>query len=198
MGNVSCPVSPIGSPLLNSRSPQHVSGRMTPSPISSPKTTSGSSTPLTGGSGAFPFNQPKQVPYFHEGFTCMSTSASELYASGSTYHETRLDFLQGMQQGSPIYREQSSETDILSPQFERRSNGNIQESYDRQPILADRVPHQILWDPVKLKPSLELKSASPILGRTNGTWFLRAGNMIQVSVWIFHYFIGCLIYRLHI
>ena len=31
--NFSSPVSPIGSPLLHSRSPQHMSGRMSPSPI---------------------------------------------------------------------------------------------------------------------------------------------------------------------
>ncbi|KAJ9706567.1 hypothetical protein PVL29_001843 [Vitis rotundifolia] len=31
--NLSSPVSPIGSPLLHSRSPQHMSGRMSPSPI---------------------------------------------------------------------------------------------------------------------------------------------------------------------
>ncbi|KAF3448581.1 hypothetical protein FNV43_RR09294 [Rhamnella rubrinervis] len=48
--NISCPVSPIGSPLIHSRSPQHMSGRMSPSPISSPLASSGSSTPLTGGS----------------------------------------------------------------------------------------------------------------------------------------------------
>ncbi|EPS60184.1 hypothetical protein M569_14620, partial [Genlisea aurea] len=43
--NISCPVSPVGSPLLHPRSP---------SPISSPQTTSGSSTPLTGCVGAIP------------------------------------------------------------------------------------------------------------------------------------------------
>ncbi|CAN1180658.1 Mitogen-activated protein kinase kinase kinase YODA [Linum perenne] len=55
--NISCPVSPIGSPLLHSRSPHHLNGRTSPSPISSPRTTSGSSTPLT---GAIPFNLMKQ------------------------------------------------------------------------------------------------------------------------------------------
>ncbi|KAL3650507.1 hypothetical protein CASFOL_006910 [Castilleja foliolosa] len=45
--NISCPVSPVGSPLLHPRSPQqYLSGRMSPLPISSPRTTSGSSTPL--------------------------------------------------------------------------------------------------------------------------------------------------------
>lgn len=167
--NISCPVSPIGSPLLNSRSPQHVSGRMSPSPISSPKTTSGSSTPLTGGNGAVPFNQQKQLPCLHEGFTCMPRSVTDIYANGSTYHDPRLDFHQGMQQSPPVFREQPSEANILSLQFGRRPQGDIQEPYDRQSILADRVPHQILRDHVKLKPSLDLSPGSPILSRTNGT-----------------------------
>lgn len=168
MRNVSCPLSPIGSSLLNSRSPQHVTGRMSPSPISSPKTPSGSSTPLTGGDGAVPFIRPKQMPCFYEGFACMPRSAVDLYVSGSTYPEARLDFLQGMQQGSPFCREQSSESDTLSPQFGRRTNSDLQESYDRQPMLVDHVPRQTLQDPVKFKPSLDLRPAAPILGRTNG------------------------------
>jgi len=167
MRNVSCPVSPIGSPLLNSRSPQHVNGRMSPSPISSPKTTSGSSTPLTGGNGAIPLNQPKQLPCLNEGFICMPRSASDLYSNGSTYHDTRLDFLQGIQQGLPVLREQSLESNILGVQFGRRAHGDIQEPYDRS-ILADRVPHQIMRDQVKLKPSFGLSPSSPILGHANG------------------------------
>ncbi|XP_051122744.1 mitogen-activated protein kinase kinase kinase YODA-like [Andrographis paniculata] len=65
--NISCPVSPIGSPLLHPRSPQNVSGRMTPSPISSPRTTSGSSTPLTNGIGA-PTSFHLQSMSLHDGF----------------------------------------------------------------------------------------------------------------------------------
>ncbi|KAK9063192.1 hypothetical protein SSX86_017062 [Deinandra increscens subsp. villosa] len=56
--NISCPVSPIGSPLLHSRSPQHLNGRMSPSPICSPRTTSGTSTPLTNINGS-------KIPYHH-------------------------------------------------------------------------------------------------------------------------------------
>ncbi|RLM73112.1 mitogen-activated protein kinase kinase kinase YODA-like [Panicum miliaceum] len=63
--NISCPVSPCGSPLLKSRSPQHTSGRMSPSPISSPRTTSGTSTPLSGGNGAIPFNHLRLSPSEH-------------------------------------------------------------------------------------------------------------------------------------
>lgn len=65
--NISCPVSPIGSPLLHSRSPQHLNGRMSPSPISSPRTTSGASTPPTNGGGhKIPFHHVNQSVYLHE------------------------------------------------------------------------------------------------------------------------------------
>ncbi|KAE8682330.1 hypothetical protein F3Y22_tig00111254pilonHSYRG00025 [Hibiscus syriacus] len=75
--NASCPVPPIGSPLLHSRSPQHLNGRMSPSPISSPRTTSGSSTPLTGGIGAIPFGHLKQSAYLQEGFVSMPKPSNE-------------------------------------------------------------------------------------------------------------------------
>jgi len=93
---------------------------------------------------------------------------ADVYANGSTYHDPRLDLLQGIQQGSPVFREQSSESDILSLQFGTRVYGDLQEPYDR-PTLADRVPHQIARDQVKLKPSLDLSPSCPILGRANGT-----------------------------
>ncbi|XP_020250909.1 mitogen-activated protein kinase kinase kinase YODA-like isoform X2 [Asparagus officinalis] len=118
------------------------SGRMSPSPISSPKTTSGSSTPLTGGNGALPFNQRNQLPYLHEGFVCMPRCASDLYITGSTHHDPRLDFIQGIQQVSPISKEKSSETDILSLQFGRSAH----------------------MDHVKVKPSLDLCPGSPNIG----------------------------------
>ncbi|XP_058076079.1 mitogen-activated protein kinase kinase kinase YODA-like isoform X3 [Magnolia sinica] len=49
-----CPISPIGSPLLLPRSPQHMNGKMSSSSISSPRTTSGLLTPLS--NGAVPFH----------------------------------------------------------------------------------------------------------------------------------------------
>ncbi|KAI3712542.1 hypothetical protein L1987_71100 [Smallanthus sonchifolius] len=67
MRNVSCPVSPIGSPHLHSRSPQHLNGRMSPSPISSPRTASGTSTPPTNINGSkIPFHHVNQSVYLHE------------------------------------------------------------------------------------------------------------------------------------
>ncbi|XP_026664371.1 mitogen-activated protein kinase kinase kinase YODA-like isoform X2 [Phoenix dactylifera] len=152
MGNISCPVSPIGSPLLNSRSPQHINGRMSPSPISSPRTTSGSSTPLTGGNG-IPFNHPKQSTYLQEGFIGMSRSPNDLYPIGTTYHDPKLDLFMGMQQGSPVLRERmASESDIFSAQFARTGPGNLWDPYERQSVLDYHVPHQIVKDHTKLNP----------------------------------------------
>ncbi|KAK6137380.1 hypothetical protein DH2020_028893 [Rehmannia glutinosa] len=47
--NISCPVSPLGSPhLSHSRSPHRINGRLSPSPISSPRPASDASTPPPG------------------------------------------------------------------------------------------------------------------------------------------------------
>ncbi|XP_039029066.1 mitogen-activated protein kinase kinase kinase YODA-like [Hibiscus syriacus] len=90
--NVSCPVSPIGSPLPHSRSPQYLNGRTSP-PISTPRTTSGSSTPLTGGSGAIPFGYLKQSAYFQEGFGSMPKPSNGLYVGGSSHYNNNPDIL---------------------------------------------------------------------------------------------------------
>ena len=82
--NISCPVSPIGSPLLRPRSPQHMNGRMSPSPISSPRTASGASTPLNGGSGAIPFSN--HLVYIQEGLGNLPKSSNGVYVSGPAHH----------------------------------------------------------------------------------------------------------------
>lgn len=105
--NVSCPVSPIGSPLLHSRSPQHLNGRMSPSPISSPRTTSGSSTPLTCGSGSVPFGYMKQSTYLQEGFGSMPKPSSGLYVNGSSYYDKNPDIFRVLQSGSHTYSDRS-------------------------------------------------------------------------------------------
>ncbi|KAK1266943.1 Mitogen-activated protein kinase kinase kinase YODA [Acorus gramineus] len=165
-----CPVSPIGSPLLNSRSPQHINGRMSPSPISSPRTTSGSSTPLTGCNGSIPFHHSKQSVYVYDGFGSMPRSSNNLYMNGSTYHDPKPDLFRGMQPGSPIFRDMMvSETDILGKPFGGRAvNGESRDLYDGQSMLADRVSQQLLRDHVKLNPTLDLTPGSPKLGRSNG------------------------------
>ncbi|WOL07396.1 hypothetical protein Cni_G16137 [Canna indica] len=167
---ISCPVSPIGSPHLTSRSPHNMSGRMSPSPISSPRATSGASTPLTGGNGAVPFSQLKQGPREHDGFTCSSKSTNDIYSTGTIYHDSKTNFLPGMQQGSPKFLERmTSEADILSIQFGRLRHGNHGILHERQPMLADCMPLHILRDQMKLKPSHNLGLGPSIPNRANAT-----------------------------
>ncbi|KAF5743520.1 hypothetical protein HS088_TW08G00104 [Tripterygium wilfordii] len=163
--NVSCPVSPIGSPLLHARSPQHLNGRMSPSPISSPRTTSGSSTPLTGGNGAIPFNHLKQSCYLQDGIGSMPKPSNGLYGNGP-YHESNPEFFRGMQPGSPIFSDFiPCENDVLGKLIGRPIHG---EPYDGQCVLADRVSRQLLRDHVKMNPSLDLSPKSPLPSRTGG------------------------------
>lgn len=165
--NRSCPVSPIGSPLLHPRSPQHLNGKMSPSPISSPRTTSGASTPLTGGSGAIPFNHLKQPVYLQEGFGNLAKPTSNFYGNGPSYQDTNPDIFRGMQPGgSHIFSELvPSKNDVLGKQLGRPVHG---EPYDGQSVLADRVSRQLLKDQVKMNPSLDLSPLSPLPARTSG------------------------------
>lgn len=163
--NISCPVSPIGSPLLYSRSPPHLNGRMSPSPISSPRTTSGSSTPLTGGNGAIPFIHLKQSINLQEGFGGISNSSNGLYGNGPSYHDSSPDMFRGKQPGSPIFSELvPSENDVMAKQFGRPAHT---EQYNGQSVLADRVSRQLLKDHVKMN-RLDLSPKSPLTSRTNG------------------------------
>ncbi|CAL9030149.1 unnamed protein product [Prunus brigantina] len=158
--NVSCPVSPIGSPLLHSRSPQHFSGRMSPSPISSPRTTSGSSTPLTGGSGAIPFQHLKQpTAYLHEGMGKSQRSQNcSFYTNGSIpYHEPKPDLFRGIPQASHAFLDIiSSDNGAPGDQIGNPVPRDPQELFDVQSILADRVSQQLLRDHIKLNPSMDL------------------------------------------
>ncbi|KAM1029510.1 hypothetical protein ACFX14_042032 [Malus domestica] len=165
--NISCPVSPIGSPLLHSRSPPHLNGRMSPSPISSPHTTSGSSTPLTGGSGAIPFIHMNQSINLQEGFGGISKPSNGLYVNGpSSYHDSCPDMFRGKQPGSHIFSELiPCENDVLGKQFVRHAHA---EQYDGQSVLADRVSRQLLKDHVKMNLKLDLSPNSPLPNRTNG------------------------------
>ncbi|KAK7315084.1 hypothetical protein VNO77_33616 [Canavalia gladiata] len=162
--NISCPVSPIGSPLLRSRSPQHMSGRMSPSPISSPRTASGASTPLNGCSGAIPFSN--HLVYLQEGLGNLPKSANGVYVSGPAHLDSNVDIFRGMQKTSPITSELvPSDNDVLAKQFARPPRN---EPYDVQSVLADRVCRQLLGDHVKVNPSLDLSPNSSLLSRANG------------------------------
>ncbi|XP_014511400.1 mitogen-activated protein kinase kinase kinase YODA [Vigna radiata var. radiata] len=161
--NISCPVSPIGSPLLRPRSPQHMNGRMSPSPISSPRTASGASTPLNGGSGAIPFSN--HLVYIQEGLGNLPKSSNGVYISGPTHHDLNVDIFRGMQQTPHISSELvPGESDVLGKQFARSPRN---EAYDVQSVLADRVCRQLLGDNGKVNPSLDLNPNS-LLSRANG------------------------------
>ncbi|XVE57900.1 hypothetical protein DITRI_Ditri04bG0127500 [Diplodiscus trichospermus] len=169
--NMSCPVSPIGSPLLHPMSPQHLSGRMSPSPISSPHTASGSSTPLTGGSGAIPFHHQKQpITYLHEGIGIIPRPQNSFYGNASNpYQEPKPDLFRGISQASNIFLEMiASDSGASGKQYGRPGHGDHRELYDGQPVLADHVSQQLLRDRVKLKPSLDLNPSSSMLGRNGG------------------------------
>ncbi|XP_070053292.1 mitogen-activated protein kinase kinase kinase YODA-like [Nicotiana tomentosiformis] len=156
--NISCPVSPIGSPLLHPRSPQHLNGRMSPSPISSPITMSGSSTPLSGGTGAIPFHHLNQSVYLQEAAPLPQSP----YMNGPSYWDP--DVLRGTPSGSHAFRElASSQNDALGKQFGRPTTGEL---FDGQSVLANRVSQQLLRDHVKLVPSLDLNPCPPLEGRT--------------------------------
>ncbi|CAN4087718.1 unnamed protein product [Withania somnifera] len=155
--NISCPVSPIGSPLLHPRSPQHLNGRLSPSPISSPITMSGSSTPLSGGTGAVPFHHLNQSVYLQEAAPVPQSP----YMNGPSYWDP--DVLRAPPSGSHAFRElTSSQNDALGKQFRRPTGGEL---YDGQSVLANRVSQQLLRD-VKLVPSLDLNPSPPLEGRT--------------------------------
>ncbi|KAI3731325.1 hypothetical protein L1987_62513 [Smallanthus sonchifolius] len=124
--NISCPVSPIGSPLLHSRSPQHLNGRMSPSPICSPRTTSGTSTPLTNINGSkIPYHHVNQSVYLHE----ISKPTN------IPYREPVPDMFRAKQ----------------SP---GRQYGGV--THGGHEVLADSVSHLLLRDKVNFKPSLDL------------------------------------------
>ncbi|KAJ1391020.1 Protein kinase domain [Sesbania bispinosa] len=159
--------SALDSDKLSVHSSRHRNGRMSPSPISSPRTASGASTPLTGGSGAIPFsNHLKQSVYFQEGLGSMPKSSNGVYINGSAHHDSNVDIFRGMQMGSHMTSELlSSENDVLGKQFARSPHS---EPYDFQSVLADRVGRQLLGDPVKINPSLDLSPNSSLLNRANG------------------------------
>ncbi|XP_057952172.1 mitogen-activated protein kinase kinase kinase YODA-like [Malania oleifera] len=158
---ISCPVSPIGSPLLHARS-QQLNGRLSPPPISSPLATSGSSTPLTGGNGAIPFPHLKQSVYLQDGFGNMPKPLNGIYINGSSYHDPNQDIFRAMQPGSHNMRDMvSSES---GRQFGKSANGEL---CDGQSVLVDRVSQQLLRDRVRLNPSLDLSPSSLLPSRSN-------------------------------
>ncbi|GMH29576.1 hypothetical protein Nepgr_031419 [Nepenthes gracilis] len=154
--NISCPVSPIGSPLAYLRSPQLQNGVMSPSPISSPRTTSGSSTPLTGGgsgSGTIPSHHSQHLAHFQDGFGSIPRSPKSVFLNGPTYHDPNLHIFRAPQPGSHGFRDLvSSENETATKQLGRPWHVDL---YNGQSVLADRVSQQLLRDHVKLNPSVD-------------------------------------------
>ncbi|XP_047082759.1 mitogen-activated protein kinase kinase kinase YODA-like isoform X2 [Lolium rigidum] len=159
--NISCPVSPCGSPLLRSRSPQNTNCRMSPSPISSPRTLSGASTPLSGGNGAIPFNHLKQPTYSNEGFAIASSGPDDHFPSRPTDRHIG-QFVRVHQVSQGLQERVASDTDILSPQFGKRL-GNVFDLRDRLSPSEHFTRHAFV-DHVKPNPSLDFTSGSPHLG----------------------------------
>ncbi|KAL2544208.1 Mitogen-activated protein kinase kinase kinase YODA [Forsythia ovata] len=155
--NISCPVSPIGSPLLHSRSPQHTNGRVSPSPISRPQAASSSSTPLSGGKGALPLHHSKQpTNYIHE-------------RMGVIAGPQKPNIFRGIVQAHLSPERVSSENGFLGDKFERSVICDQKEqSYDANFIFADRVSQQLLRNPLRLSPILDLNPNSPVPGNNNG------------------------------
>ncbi|XP_071710246.1 mitogen-activated protein kinase kinase kinase YODA-like isoform X2 [Rutidosis leptorrhynchoides] len=126
---ISCPVSPIGSPLLHSRSPQHQhinNGWMSPSPISS-----GASSPLTSGGGCIPFHHINQSVYLHE------TSKANHNPYTIPVHD--------------IFRSKQPQSHARNQI--KQFSGPTQESYGRHALLADSVSHLLLQNKATSKPS---------------------------------------------
>jgi hypothetical protein len=158
--NMSCPISPVGSPIFHSHSP-HISGRRSPSPISSPHALSGSSTPLTGCGGAIPFHHQRQttVNFLHEGI-----GSSRSPGSGGNFY-TNSFFQEPSRQ-----QDRSRSSPRTPPHVFWDNNGSIQPGYnwnkDNQPVLSDHVSQQLLSEHLKLK-SLDLRPGFSTPGSTN-------------------------------
>lgn len=158
--NISCPVSPIGSPLLYPRSSQNMNRRLSPSSIAA-SVASGPSTPPPSGVGTYPFRHPNQSVYLQESFTSKpKPSQCATYACNSPcYASPNRDIFQGMHSGGPqIFRDLSSSgSEVFGNRFGRPTNTG-----DGQLVLGDRVAQQLLRDEAKSGPSLDLSSCSPL------------------------------------
>ncbi|KAL2547547.1 Mitogen-activated protein kinase kinase kinase YODA [Forsythia ovata] len=153
--NISCPVSPLGSPQLLSRSPQHMSGRLSPSPMSSPRATSVSSSPLSSRIGALPLHPPKQpTNYLHEGMGTTTRSHNQ---------DLKPDIFWGIARAHLSQEIVSSENSVPGERVGQHvSHAPKQQLYEGHLVLADRVSQQLLRNPVRLNPTLDLNPNSAV------------------------------------
>ncbi|KAF7090294.1 hypothetical protein CFC21_093061 [Triticum aestivum] len=164
--NTSCPVSPCGSPLLRSRSPQHQNGRMSPSPISSPRATSGASSPVAGVHGAIPFSHARQPAYSNEGFTIAPRGLDKNLPTRPP--DPVLGHFGRAQQFSTCTQERViSECDILRPQTGKMRRLNVQD-LNATTLASKHVSQHGSGSHMRLKPSLDLTSGNQRLVRNHG------------------------------
>uniref|UniRef100_A0A803LQF9 mitogen-activated protein kinase kinase kinase n=1 Tax=Chenopodium quinoa TaxID=63459 RepID=A0A803LQF9_CHEQI len=143
--HISCPVSPIGSPLLHPKSAQPMYRRI--STISSPQTASGSFTPCracTSGNVAFPVKHlDHSLPY--------RRSQKRLYASGNPlFCKTKLETLSGIPEASQTNGDIfPCRNDLAGSKFVQGIHRDPGEICNRQSVLASHVSQQLMIDHLK-------------------------------------------------
>lgn len=162
---IPCSVHPVVSPRSCSRSPQHINGRLSPSPISSPRAASGASTPPGGGHlGA----TPQYHLNLHEGGGMVAMPQNAFPAHGNGSQEHKPDIFRGLIQAHLSLESVSRENDIRGNKVERPVlHGKKEQSYDSHLVLADRVSQQLLRNPVRLNQGTELKPSSSLPSHRN-------------------------------
>ncbi|KAL3652707.1 hypothetical protein CASFOL_002388 [Castilleja foliolosa] len=166
--NKSCPVSPSRNYHLQSPPPQHIQGRLSPSPISSPRAASGPLTlPFGASKGTISPSHPETEDYFNK----PNTFRRVLQKARSSVETFPI---------SPDY-------DFLGNAAERPVSPKEQ-LYDAHLVLADRVSHQLLGNPTRRNPKLEPKSSyghrNDFLyvfeaGQENGCDFLKRNSQLR-------------------
>ncbi|XP_047971606.1 mitogen-activated protein kinase kinase kinase YODA isoform X2 [Salvia hispanica] len=157
--NNPCAVPPVASPRSCSRSPQHINGRLSPSPISSPRAASGASTPPGGGNlGAI---QQFHLNNLHEGGGMLAMPLNAFPARGNGSQEHKPDIFRGLIQAHLSLESVPRDNGNRRNKVERPVlHGSKEELYDSHLVLADRVSQKLLRNPVRLNQGSEPKPSS--------------------------------------
>ncbi|XP_057800068.1 mitogen-activated protein kinase kinase kinase YODA-like [Salvia miltiorrhiza] len=164
--NNTCAVPPVATARSSSRSPQHINGRLSPSPISSPRAASGASTPPGGGNlSTLPQYNLKNL---HEGSGMVAMPQNAFPAHGNGSQEHKPDIFRGLIQAHLSLESVSRDNDIRGNKVERPAvHGKKEQLYDSHLVLADRVSQQLLRNPVRLNQGSELKPSSSLPSHRN-------------------------------
>ncbi|KAH6783300.1 Protein kinase superfamily protein [Perilla frutescens var. hirtella] len=163
-----CPIPPVVCARSSSRSPQHLNGRLSPSPISSPRATSGASTPPGGGHiGAIPQYHLMTTNNLHQGIGMGAMPQNAFHAHGNGYQEHKPDIFRGIIQAHLSLESVSRENDYRGNKVERPVLHGQKQLYDAHLVLADRVSQQLLRNPVRLNQGLDLKPSSSLPSHKN-------------------------------